>query len=93
MASSAPSCAPVSGPLNVPRGRLYQSLCDAALGDARCGIDLADPLYRAEATVAAIRDRYRLEIAGVSGFEAGWFGFGTAQWSSWPARRHHATRS
>ena len=67
--------------LNVARGRLYQSLCDAALGDARCGVNLADPAFRAEATVTAIRDRFRLEIAGVSGFAEGWFGFGTAAWS------------
>lgn len=68
--------------LNVPRGRLYQSVCDAALGDGRCGIDLADPRYTTAAAVAAIRDRYRLEIAGVGGFNAGWFAFGAAVWST-----------
>jgi len=68
--------------LNVPKGRLYQSLCDAQLGDSRCGINLADPRYRAMATVAAIRDRYRLAIDGVSGFDEAWFGLGTAAWSS-----------
>jgi len=68
--------------LNVPKGRLYQSLCDAALGDARCGIDLADPRYTAAAAVAAIRDRYRLAIDGAGAFDEGWFGFGTAAWST-----------
>jgi uncharacterized phage protein (TIGR02218 family) len=68
--------------LNVPQGRLYQSLCDATLGDARCGIDLGDSRYSAPATVGAIRDRYRLEVAGVGGFDEGWFGFGTAAWST-----------
>jgi uncharacterized phage protein (TIGR02218 family) len=68
--------------INIVRGRLYQSLCDAMLGDSRCGIDLADPLYRAEAAVIAIRDRYRLEIDGVAGFDDNWFGFGTATWSA-----------
>jgi len=33
--------------LNQPKGRIYQALCDASLGDARCGVDLDDPAYRA----------------------------------------------
>src|SRR6185437_12501899 len=68
--------------LNVPKGRLYQSLCDAHLGDARCTIDLTDSRYRALADVSAVHYRYRLEIGGLGGFDAGWFGFGTAQWTS-----------
>ncbi|MGN6101715.1 MAG: DUF2163 domain-containing protein [Devosia sp.] len=68
--------------LNVAKGRLYQSLCDARLGDARCGIDLDDVRYRATATVAGIADRYRLEVAGVEAFGEGWFGFGTAAWGT-----------
>jgi uncharacterized phage protein (TIGR02218 family) len=68
--------------LNVTKGRVYQSLCDATLGDGRCGIDLTNPAYCATASVAAIRDRYRLEITGVDSFDAGFFGFGTARWSS-----------
>jgi uncharacterized phage protein (TIGR02218 family) len=68
--------------LNVVKGRIYQSLCDAALGDARCTIDLTDARYHATATVIALRDRYRLEIGGVSGFDAGWFGLGAARWTS-----------
>jgi len=67
---------------NVPRGRLYQSLCDATLGDARCGIDLADPRFRATAGVTVIRDRYRLEVDSLLGFDEGWFGFGNALWLS-----------
>ena len=43
--------------LNVPQGRLYQSLCDATLGDARCGVDLTNPAFHGEASVAGIRDR------------------------------------
>lgn len=68
--------------LNVPAGRLYQALCDAELGDARCGIDLEDPEYRAEAQVLEVRDRHHLAIDGAGGFAEGWFGFGTASWSS-----------
>jgi uncharacterized phage protein (TIGR02218 family) len=68
--------------LNTVKGRLYQALCDATLGDARCGIVLDDPRYRGPATVSAIRDRHRIAVTGLSGFAEGWFGFGTAAWSS-----------
>jgi uncharacterized phage protein (TIGR02218 family) len=68
--------------LNVARGRIYGALCDATLGDSRCGINLADSRYRAAASVAAIRDRYRIEIAGLADFAEGWFGFGMAAWNS-----------
>lgn len=67
--------------LNVPRGRVYQALCDAEFGDARCGVDASGAAYRAEASVAAVRDRYRLEVAGLETFTAGWFGFGRALWT------------
>lgn len=68
--------------LNVVRGRVYQRLCDATLGDTRCGIDLDNPAYKAEATVLAVLDPDRLSVAGVAGFAAGWFGFGKAVWTS-----------
>ncbi|WP_417310847.1 DUF2163 domain-containing protein [Devosia sp.] len=67
--------------LNQPKGRLYQALCDAELGDARCGVDLLAPERRAEATVAAVRDRFRLAVTGLESFAAGDFGFGVASWS------------
>jgi uncharacterized phage protein (TIGR02218 family) len=67
--------------LNVEKGRLYQAFCDAELGDARCGVNLSDPAYTTSASVAAVRDRYRLEIAELGGYAAGWFGFGTVTWS------------
>lgn len=68
--------------LNVPKGRVYQALCDAELGDARCGVDLSDERYRAEAVVAEVLDRFRLRVEGIDGFEEGWFAFGTAEWGS-----------
>lgn len=67
--------------LNVPKGRLYQPLCDAEAGDARCGIDLDDPAFKAAASVSEVRDRYRVAVSGLAGFEAGWFGFGQVRWS------------
>ena len=68
--------------LNQPRGRLYQALCDATVGDARCGVDLEGAAYRAEASVLAVRDRFRVAVDGLGTFEDGWFGLGSAAWSS-----------
>jgi uncharacterized phage protein (TIGR02218 family) len=68
--------------LNQPKGRVYQALCDAALGDARCGVDLDDPAFRASASVIEVRDRFRLAVAGLDGFEAGWFSLGSVAWTN-----------
>ena len=68
--------------LNATHGRLYQSLCDAELGDARCGVTLAVPALTGLATVSALDDPYRVVVSGLSGFAEGWFGFGRARWSS-----------
>lgn len=70
--------------LNMPKGRLYQALCDASVGDARCGVDLEHADFRAEVGVAAVRDRFHLEVGGTAGYAAGWFGFGRATWTSGP---------
>jgi uncharacterized phage protein (TIGR02218 family) len=68
--------------LNVAQGRIYQSLCDANLGDSRCGVDLSNSAYSAAASVIEIRDRYRLAVSGIEAYEEGWFGFGRADWLS-----------
>lgn len=67
--------------LNRPQGRLYQSLCDATVGDARCGVDLDDPEFTATVSVTAVRDRHRVTVDGLAGFAAGWFSFGRALWT------------
>lgn len=68
--------------LNQPKGRLYQALCDASVGDARCGVDLDAPAFRVIVGVVEMRDRYRLAVSGVAAFDEGWFGFGRATWAS-----------
>jgi uncharacterized phage protein (TIGR02218 family) len=68
--------------LNVPKGRVYQALCDAELGDGRCGVDLTGEAYRAEAVVAEVLDRFRMRVEGIDGFDEGWFAFGMAAWTS-----------
>ncbi|MBC9248317.1 DUF2163 domain-containing protein [Paracoccus sp. 11-3] len=65
-------------------GRIFQASCDAALGDARCGVDLADPAFRGVGTVIdGMRDR-AFTASGLGGFIAGWFRFGTLTWTTGP---------
>ncbi|HEX5998059.1 MAG TPA: DUF2163 domain-containing protein [Hyphomicrobiaceae bacterium] len=59
--------------LQQPKGRLYQSACDADLGDARCGIDLDNPAFRGTGTVIAAASGRRLTAAGLDTYVAGWF--------------------
>ena len=68
--------------LNATHGRIYQSLCDARLGDSRCGVNLASSTWRAMATVVAVDDPYRIKVSGLGGYQAGWFAFGSAAWAS-----------
>ena len=67
--------------LNATHGRIYQGLCDAAVGDARCGVDLSDPAMQGFATVVAVQDSHRVLVAGLGGFADSWFGFGAALWT------------
>ncbi|HEV7344787.1 MAG TPA: DUF2163 domain-containing protein [Devosia sp.] len=67
--------------LNRTCGRIYQGLCDAVVGDARCRVDLGASAFEGFATVTAIVDDHRVLVAGLGGFETGWFGFGSAQWT------------
>lgn len=63
-------------------GRTYQAGCDAALGDARCGIDLENAIYKGTGVVTdLLRDRAFM-ASGLSGFDAGWFTSGSLTWTS-----------
>ncbi|MBU1176160.1 MAG: DUF2163 domain-containing protein [Alphaproteobacteria bacterium] len=68
--------------LNCKQGRIYQALCGTSLGSAACGIALDNPAYRASGSVLGIAGTSRLRVAGLSGFDAGWFAFGRLAWSS-----------
>jgi uncharacterized phage protein (TIGR02218 family) len=68
--------------LQQPRGRVLQYGCDAELGDARCGIDLASPLYRGSATVLAGLGDRALATAGLAAFADGWFTRGLLSFTS-----------
>lgn len=71
--------------LNVPRGRLFRHLCDADLGDARCGVDLSLAAHRADATIAAVVDAHRLRLAGLDAFPVGAFDGGRIEVTAGPA--------
>jgi uncharacterized phage protein (TIGR02218 family) len=66
----------VAGRLNVPVGRSYQPVCDAVLGDARCGVDLEDPAFAGEGVVVSSADGRVLVVDGFGGFDDGWFAGG-----------------
>jgi uncharacterized phage protein (TIGR02218 family) len=67
--------------LNVTRGRMFQGLCDAMVGDQRCGVDVHSSGHEGEAIVTGRIDDFQLRVTGLSGFEDGWFGFGTVRWT------------
>jgi uncharacterized phage protein (TIGR02218 family) len=63
-------------------GRTFQAGCDAALGDARCGINLENAVYKGTGVVTdLLRDRAFM-ASGLAGFAAAWFTSGTITWTS-----------
>lgn len=71
-------------------GRTFQATCDAALGDARCRVDLDDPAFRGIGTVIdPLRDR-AFTASGLGGFAPGWFGFSTLTWTGGANAGHRA---
>lgn len=68
--------------LNAETGRLYAPTCSADLGDARCGVDLDDPLYRGEGIVVALSGSSALAAGGLGGFADGWFTGGRLAFTS-----------
>jgi uncharacterized phage protein (TIGR02218 family) len=67
--------------LNQPMGRVVARGCGARLGDAACGVDLTSPLYLAAGQVAAVAGPLSVTVAGLDGFEAGWFTRGAVSWT------------
>lgn len=67
----------LSEQLNQVQGQVYQRGCSAQLGDTRCGIDLNDPAYWTELTVAGMESAARLQMSGTGSQAEGWFEHGT----------------
>jgi uncharacterized phage protein (TIGR02218 family) len=64
------------------RGRRYEALCSAELGDARCGVVLANATRRASVTIASVSDAGAFSAAALPGFAAGAFTGGTVAFTS-----------
>jgi uncharacterized phage protein (TIGR02218 family) len=67
--------------LNQESGRRYTATCSADLGDARCTVNLNDPAYRGEGTVAALAGTSAFTAAGLEAFADTWFSAGRLQWT------------
>jgi uncharacterized phage protein (TIGR02218 family) len=66
---------------NEVRGRLFETGCDAILGDARCGVDLSSPAFAAAGSVLAGDGVARLVVSGLADRPAGFFRFGRLTWT------------
>ncbi|MEQ8444503.1 MAG: DUF2163 domain-containing protein [Pelagibacterium sp.] len=68
--------------MNAPRGRLYQHMCDARLGDGRCKKNIETGAFRGSAIVTGIADATSVVVSGLDGFGVGWFSHGVARWDT-----------
>jgi uncharacterized phage protein (TIGR02218 family) len=62
--------------LNRPMGRVIQKRCAAVLGDARCGVTLADPTVVYIGTVHEVQSQSRVTVQGAEAYAPGWFSHG-----------------
>ncbi len=68
--------------LNQTTGRVYQRVCDATLGDARCGIDLTAATYKGSGAVAGVDSQRNFTVSGIDNFANGWFSRGKLTWTA-----------
>ncbi|MEL6373394.1 MAG: DUF2163 domain-containing protein [Pseudomonadota bacterium] len=67
--------------LQQPRGRVFQYSCDADLGDARCGVDVAQAAFRGVGVVTEVASQRRVSASGLAAFAEGWFQRGLLTWT------------
>ncbi len=72
----------LSETLNRPIGRAYLKKCDRNLGDSKCRFDTSQAGFFATTSVVNVEANARISLAGLEGFESGWFSFGTLTWES-----------
>lgn len=72
----------LSEPLNRPIGRRFLKVCDAEVGDGRCGFDTQLQGFRGQGTIVSVADMRSIRVAGLSGFEDRWFDDGVLTWTS-----------
>ena len=66
--------------LNQEQGRIYQRVCDAVVGDGRCGVNLDASANRGDGTVTAVSENRTVTASGLGDYAAGWFTGGTLLW-------------
>ncbi len=66
--------------LQQPQGRLFQSTCDAQLGDERCTINLDNASFHGTASVTSVDEDQSIETDGLGAFESNWFVGGHVEW-------------
>ncbi|MDX2259405.1 MAG: DUF2163 domain-containing protein [Hyphomicrobiaceae bacterium] len=71
--------------LQQPKGRLFQYLCDADLGDGRCRKVIATPAFSVSATISAVMSSRRFDVEGALSFASGFFVRGLCEIVSGPA--------
>jgi uncharacterized phage protein (TIGR02218 family) len=76
--------------LNQPVGRIYQSTCDARLGDARCQVDLEDAAFRGSGEIISVVRKRAFTASGLESFDDGLFALGTIEWTSGANTGRHA---
>lgn len=59
--------------LNQPQGRVYQKPCSAVLGNAQCGVDLAQPGYQLSAVIGTVTSQKIFTLSNPGGFADKWF--------------------
>ncbi|WP_321341779.1 DUF2163 domain-containing protein [Breoghania sp.] len=62
------------------RGRVFSHVCDADLGDARCGIDLEIAGLRGSGVVSEVVGERRILVAGIDGYAENFFARGLLRW-------------
>ncbi len=68
--------------LNQVAGRVFQRVCDADLGDARCGVDLTAATHNGSGVVALVDSNRAFVVTGLEGFSKGWFSRGLLTWAT-----------
>lgn len=67
--------------LNRPVGRYFLPVCDAILGDGRCGVDIAPATVRGAGVVETVDDRRTFVVSGLADFQSDWFIDGALTWT------------
>ena len=67
--------------INIAKGKIYQSFCNARLGDAQCQIDKNLASNKIATSVISLENSFSISVNLLSGFADNWFSFGTAIWN------------